>query len=43
MKIFVDYIYSFSDFKDESKWVDYGLLVHLNRIFPSERVRWSYL
>jgi hypothetical protein len=43
MKIFVDYIHSSSDFKDESKWVDYGLLIHLNRIFKSEIVIWNYL
>ncbi len=42
MKIFVDYIYNIRDYKDESKWVDYGLLMHLNHVFDNERSRCIY-
>jgi hypothetical protein len=43
MKIYVDYIYNVSDYKDESKWVDYGLLIHLNHVFDYRRFRSKYL
>ena len=43
MKIYVDYIYNIVDYKDESKWVDYGLLIHLYRVFDNERFNWKYL
>ena len=43
MKIYVDYIYSIYDYKDESKWVDYGLLIHLLQIFDIRRFRHRYL
>jgi hypothetical protein len=29
MKVFVDIIKDISDYDDESKWVDYGLLMYL--------------
>jgi hypothetical protein len=43
MKIYVDYIYSISDYRDESKWVDYGLLIHLFQIFDIRKFRTRYL
>ena len=43
MKIFVDYIYHISDYNDESKWVDYGLLIHLSHVFDDRRFIWKYL
>jgi hypothetical protein len=39
MKIFVDSIYNIEDYKNESKWVDYGLLIHLNRIFDIKKFK----
>ena len=32
MKIFIDNIKQISDYNDESKWVDYYLLIYLNSI-----------
>jgi len=36
MKIFVDKIRNSSDYKDESKWVEYNLLTHLNGTLNNE-------
>jgi hypothetical protein len=36
MKIFVDNIKNSSDYNDESKWVDYYLLTHLNDTLNNE-------
>lgn len=36
MKIFVDNIKNSSDYADESKWVEYNLLTHLNDTFDND-------
>jgi len=36
MKIFVDKIKKSSDYDDESKWVEYYLLTHLNGTLKSK-------
>jgi hypothetical protein len=36
MKIFVDNIKNSSDYNEESKWVEYNLLTHLNGTFNNE-------
>ena len=36
MKIFVDNIKNSSDYNDESKWVEYYLLIHLNSTLNNE-------
>ena len=43
MKIYVDYVYNILDYKDESNWVDYGLLIHLSNVFDNERSKYIYL
>lgn len=36
MKIFVDNIETSSDYKDDSRWVEYELLTHLNGTLKNE-------
>lgn len=45
MKVFVDKIKNNSDYDDESKWVDYGLLMYLKAHLIRKRckLRFCYL
>ena len=38
MKIFGDKIKNSSDYNDESKWVEYNLLIHLNNTLNCENI-----